>query len=128
MSILDKLKVLIVDDTSTSRMLLREGLIEVGIQNILQAKDGEEALNIMRTSPCHLIVSDFNMPKIDGLQLLQSIRTNGATQRVPFILLTGAGDKTVLQRAAKLGLNNYITKPFTVPTLKNAIQAIFGKF
>ena len=128
MSMLDKLKVLIVDDTSTSRMLLREGLIEVGIQNIVQAKDGAEALNIMKTSPCHLIVSDFHMPKIDGLQLLQSIRMNGPTQRVPFILLTGAGDKTVLQRAAKLGLNNYITKPFTVPTLKNAIQAIFGKF
>ena len=83
----------------------------------------------MKMAPCHLIISDFNMPKFDGLQLLQSIRAHPPTQRVPFIMLTGAGgDKTVLMRAAKLGLNNYLTKPFTIPALKNAIQAIFGKF
>lgn len=128
MSMLDKLRVLIVDDTSTSRLLVREGLQELGIQNVIHAKNGEEALKIMMSAPCHLVISDFFMPKVDGLQLLQSIRAYKPTQKVPFILLTGRGDKALLERAAKFGLNNYLTKPFTVAALKNAIQAIFGKF
>src|SRR4051794_22821433 len=107
MSMLRNLKVLIVDDTSTSRMLIRDGLNALGIQNIMHAQDGEQALQMMMTTPAHLVISDFHMPKADGLQLLQSIRAYKPTHNVPFILLTGKGDKELLQRAAKAGVNNY---------------------
>ena len=113
MSLADKLKVLIVDDTTTSRMLIRDGLQELGIKNISFASDGEQALKHMMATPAHLVISDFHMPKLDGLGLLQALRKNVPTQKTPFIMLTGKGDKTLLQKAIQFGLNNYLTKPFT---------------
>jgi two-component system chemotaxis response regulator CheY len=127
MSLADQLKILIVDDTTTSRMLVRDGLQELGIKNISFASDGEQALKLMMTQPSHLVISDFNMPKLDGLGLLRAIRKHAPTQKVPFILLTGKGDKTLIQQAMQFGLNNYLTKPFTVPALKTALEAVVGK-
>jgi two-component system chemotaxis response regulator CheY len=127
MSLADQLKVLIVDDTTTSRMLIRDGLQELGIKNISFASDGEQALKHMMTTPAHLVISDFNMPKLDGLQLLRAIRQHGPTQKTPFIMLTGKGDKDLLQRAIQFGINNYLTKPFTVPALKTALEAVVGR-
>lgn len=127
MSIAAQLRVLIVDDTSTSRMLIRDGLEELGVRNIFFAGDGEQALQFMMSTPAHLIISDFNMPKLDGLGLLKAIRAHTPTKKVPFIMLTGRGDKALLENAVKLGVNNYLTKPFTVPALKKALEAIIGK-
>jgi two-component system chemotaxis response regulator CheY len=127
MSLAEQLKVLIVDDTTTSRMLVRDGLQEIGIKNISFASDGEQGLKHVMSTPTHLIISDFNMPKLDGLGLLQAIRKNGPTQKTPFIMLTGKGDKDLLQKAIQSGLNNYLTKPFTVPALKTALEAVVGK-
>jgi two-component system chemotaxis response regulator CheY len=127
MSLADQLKVLIVDDTTTSRMLIRDGLQELGIKNISFASDGEQALKHMMATPAHLVISDFNMPKLDGLQLLRAIRQHGPTQKTPFIMLTGKGDKDLLQRAIQFGINNYLTKPFTVPALKTALEAVVGR-
>ena len=127
MSLADQLKILIVDDTTTSRMLIRDGLQELGIKNISFASDGEQALKHMMTQPAHLVISDFNMPKLDGLQLLRAIRQHGPTQKTPFIMLTGKGDKDLLQRAIQFGINNYLTKPFTVPALKTALEAVVGR-
>lgn len=127
MSIADQIKVLVVDDTSTSRMLIRDGLEQMGVRHIFFAHDGEQALQFMKTTPAHLIISDVNMPKLDGIGLLKAIRTHAPTRKVPFIMLTGRSDKAVLEFAMKLGVNNYITKPFTVPALKKALEAIIGK-
>ncbi|MBY6240573.1 response regulator [Methylosinus sp. Sm6] len=127
MSIAAQLRVLIVDDTSTSRMLIRDGLEELGVRNIFFAGDGEQALQFMMSTPAHLVISDFNMPKLDGLGLLKAIRGYNPTKKVPFIMLTGRGDKEVLENAIKLGVNNFLTKPFTVPALKKALEAIIGK-
>ncbi len=127
MSLADQLKVLIVDDTTTSRMLVRDGLQEIGIKNIQFASDGEQALQVMMSTPAHLVISDFNMPKLDGLGLLRALRKNGPTQKTPFIMLTGKGDKDLLQKAIQSGLNNYLTKPFTVPALKTALEQVVGK-
>jgi two-component system, chemotaxis family, chemotaxis protein CheY len=127
MSIAAQIRVLIVDDTSTSRMLIRDGLEELGVRNIFFAGDGEQALQFMMSTPAHLVISDFNMPKLDGLGLLKAIRGYNATKKVPFIMLTGRGDKEVLENAIKLGVNNFLTKPFTVPALKKALEAIIGK-
>lgn len=127
MSIVSQLRILIVDDTSTSRLLIREGLEELGVRNIFFAGDGEQALQFMKTSPAHLIISDFNMPKLDGLGLLKAIRDYAPTKKVPFIMLTGRGDKTLLESAIKFGVNNYLTKPFTALALKKALEAIIGR-
>ena len=127
MPFLDQLKVLIVDDTSTSRMLIRDGLEQLGIKNIIHAADGEQALKMMMSTPAHLVISDFNMPKLDGLQLLQAIRTYKPTAGVPFIMLTGKGDTTVLARGRALGLNNYLSKPVDMVTLKKAIEGVVGR-
>jgi two-component system chemotaxis response regulator CheY len=127
MSLLAQLKILAVDDTTTSRMLLRDALETIGFRNIAVAADGEQAMQMMMTTPSHLIISDMNMPKMDGLQLLKAIRTFKPTSKVPFIILTGNADKNVLIEGRKLGLNNYLNKPFTPADLKKALEAIVGR-
>ncbi|MCK5932639.1 two-component system, chemotaxis family, response regulator CheY [Fulvimarina manganoxydans] len=127
MSIKDQLKVLIVDDHRTSRMLIRDALEQLGIKQIVFAVDGEEALKAMMATPCHIIISDFNMPKIDGIQLLKAIRSYPATKKVPFIILTSKGDRELVQKAAQLGVNNFLAKPITVPVLKKTIEAVVGR-
>jgi two-component system chemotaxis response regulator CheY len=126
MAFLEHFKVLVVDDTTTSRMLIIDALQDMGIRKITVAKDGEQALRAMMDQPSHLVISDFNMPKLDGLQLLKAIRSYGPTRTTPFILLTGKSDRELLERATALGVNNYLTKPFTTPGLKKAIEAIVG--
>ena len=121
------MRVLIVDDTSTSRMLIRDALEQLGMTQIASANDGEEALKAMVTAPSHLVISDLNMPKLDGLGLLKAIRAHPPTKKTPFIILTGKSDRAVIEQAAKLGVNNYITKPFTLATLKTGIEAVVGK-
>lgn len=122
-----QLKVLVVDDTSVSRMLVSEGLAQIGVKNITLANDGEQALKTMMTNPSHIVISDFNMPKLDGIQLLRALREYKPTQQVGFILVTGKGDKALIEQGKKYGLNNYLPKPFTVPGLKGAIEAVVGK-
>ncbi|HEX2019716.1 MAG TPA: response regulator [Aurantimonas sp.] len=126
MSIKDHLKVLIVDDHRTSRMLIRDALEQLGIKNIVFATDGEEALRTMMTAPCHIIISDFNMPKLDGIQLLKAIRAYGPTKKTPFIILTGKGDRELVQQAAQSGVNNFLAKPITLPVLKKTMEAVVG--
>ncbi|MDN2580853.1 response regulator [Aquibium sp. ELW1220] len=127
MSLLAQLKILVVDDTTTSRMLLRDALETIGFRNIAVAADGEQAMQVMMSQPCHLIISDMNMPKMNGLQLLHAIRTYKPTSRTPFMILTGNNDKNVLIEGRKMGLNNYLNKPFTTPDLKKALEAIVGR-
>ena len=113
------LKVLVADDTSVSRMLLCDGLAQLGIKNVTLAGDGEQALKSMMASPCHIVFSDFNMPKLDGLQLLRSLREYAPTSQTVFILVSGKGDKAIIEQGKKLGLNNFLLKPF--------IEAVAGK-
>jgi two-component system, chemotaxis family, chemotaxis protein CheY len=121
------LRVLIVDDQLTSRLLIRGGLQDLGIADIEMATNGEEGLKLMLAKPAHLIISDFNMPKLDGLGFLRAVRCYKATRKVGFILLTGKGDKELIDRAAKYGVNNVVAKPFTMPVLKQKIEAVVGK-
>lgn len=121
------LKVLVVDDTSVSRMLVCDGLNQIGITNVTLAGDGEQALKSMMASPCHMVLSDFNMPKLDGLQLLKALREYAPTRQVGFILVTGRGDKALIDEGRKFGLNNYLPKPFTVASLRSCVEAVVGK-
>lgn len=121
------LKVLVADDTSVSRMLLCDSLAQLGIKNLTLAGDGEQALKSMMASPCHIVFSDFNMPKLDGLQLLRALREYAPTSKTVFILVTGKGDKALIEQGKKFGLNNFLLKPFTVDGLKHCIEAVVGK-
>jgi two-component system chemotaxis response regulator CheY len=117
---------LIVDDQQTMRSLVRSGLQQLGFVQTYEAVDGEEGLRQMLMRPIGLVISDFNMPKLDGLGLLRAIRSHPPIQKTAFIMLTGRADKELVQRAVQFGVNNYLVKPFTVGTLKEKIEAVFG--
>jgi two-component system chemotaxis response regulator CheY len=118
--------VLVVDDQQTMRSLVRSGLQELGFREIKEASDGEAGLRAMLTTKVHLVISDYNMPKLDGLGLLRAIRGHEPIRQTPYIMLTGRADKELVQRAVQFGVNNYLVKPFTVGTLKEKIEAVFG--
>ena len=120
------LKVMIADDQQTSRLLIRAALSELGITDIAMAKDGGEALEMLIKSPVHLVISDYHMPKLNGVELLQAVRAHGPTQKSAFFLLTGAETTEFLQLAIKMKVNNYLKKPVSVPELKSKIEAVFG--
>jgi two-component system, chemotaxis family, chemotaxis protein CheY len=117
---------LIVDDQLTMRALIRSTLQQMGVVNMRDAVDGEEALARLAERPANLIISDYNMPRLDGLGLLRAVRANPQTQKAAFIMLTGRADKELVQRAAQFGANNYLVKPFTLVSLKEKIEQVFG--
>jgi len=120
------ISVLVVDDQQTIRSLVRTGLQQLGFKDIREASDGEAALRQLLTQPVHLIISDYNMPKLDGLGLLRAVRAHGPLQKIAFIMLTGRADSDLVQRAVQFGVNNYLVKPFTVQILKEKIEGVFG--
>ena len=84
------------------------------------------ALREIVTKPAHLIISDYNMPNLDGLGLLRAVRAHPPISKTAFIMLTGRADRELVQRAVQFGVNNYLVKPFTTQTLKEKIEAVFG--
>jgi two-component system chemotaxis response regulator CheY len=127
MTLASKLEVMVVDDTSVSRMLITESLAEIGIKSLALARDGNQALTALKVKPVHLVISDMNMPGLDGLGLLKALREFKPTSKMGFILVTGSPDKSLIERGRVLGLNNFIAKPFTTKTIRSAIEAVVGK-
>ncbi len=127
MSIAEKIRIMVVDDTSVSRALVVDALDQMGVRSVAIAKDGMAALQALTAQPVHLVISDMNMPGLDGLGLLRRLRENKPTARIGFILVTGSADKTLIDRGRQFALNNYVTKPFTVAQLRRAIEAVVGK-
>ena len=120
------LNVLIVDDQLTIRSLVRNGLKDLGVVNTREAVDGEDALTQLVARPSHLVITDYNMPKLDGLGLLRAIRAYEPIKTTAVIMLTGRADPELVQRAAQYGVNNYLVKPFTVASLRVKIEEVFG--
>jgi two-component system chemotaxis response regulator CheY len=120
------IKVMVADDQLTIRALVRGGLQQLGFKEIDEAPDGEEALRQLIVKPVQLIISDYNMPKLDGLNLLRAVRSHEPIRKTAFIMLTGRADKELVQKAVQYGVNNYLVKPFTITTLKEKIEAVFG--
>lgn len=127
MGIKDQLQIMVVDDMSTSRGLIVQALEAMGLKNIHHAADGNEALATLSKRPVHLILSDYNMPGMDGLQLLHALRGNQATKSIGFVLITGRADKAIIDKGKSLGMNNFIKKPFTPADLKNCLEAVVGR-
>ena len=127
MSLAQNLQVIVVDDTYVSRTLLVDTLDQLGIRNVAMAKDGTEALKALMAKPVHLVISDMNMPGLDGLGLLKALREYKPTSRIGFILVTGSADKTLIDRGRQIGLNNYVKKPITTASMKTAIESVVGR-
>ncbi len=117
---------LIVDDQQSMRSLIRTSLQQIGFREFREAADGEAGLREMIVRPAHLVISDFNMPKLDGLGLLRAVRAHPPTAGAAFIMLTGRADRELVQRAVQFGVNNYLVKPFTVAQLKDKLEGVFG--
>ena len=127
MALRDQLRVLVVDDMSTSRGLITQALDGMGVRNVSTAADGASALESVAKAPVHLVISDFNMPGMNGLELLAALRNGAKTAGVGFLLITGRADKEIIDRGRSLKMNNYIAKPFQPADLKTAIEAIVGR-
>lgn len=127
MSLREKLRVMVVDDMSTSRGLITQALDAIGILNVATAADARTALAALQKSPVHLVISDYNMPEMDGLHFLHYLRSAPATQKTGFLLITGRADPAVINKGKQLGMNNFLAKPFQTDELKTAIEAIVGR-
>lgn len=121
-----KIKAVVVDDQMTIRSLVRTSLQQLGMVDIREYPAANEALQNVKTAPPNIVFSDFNMPGMDGLEFLRAIRSDPSLKNVAFILLTGRADKELVQRAAQFGANNFLVKPFTVASLKQKIEQVFG--
>lgn len=127
MALRDQLRILVVDDMSTSRGLILQALDSFGISNVESASDGLEAMHALKQRPAHLVISDYNMPGMDGLHLLQHMRHDPSTRATGFILVTGKADAQVIGTGKQLGMNNFLKKPFTPPEMRQCIEAVVGK-
>ncbi|MGB0958634.1 MAG: response regulator [Halocynthiibacter sp.] len=126
MSLKEQIRIMVVDDMSTSRGLIIQNLESFGIKSIISADNGETALQLLQEKPVHLIISDYNMPTMNGLKLLYALRSNPATKGIGFILITGRVEREIIDYGKKLGMNNFIKKPFTPQDLKNALEVVVG--
>lgn len=127
MGLKESLRVMVVDDMATSRGLITQALDDIGVKNYITENDGQKALNRLATNPVHLILSDYNMPGLDGLGLLKAVRSNPQTQKSGFILVTGRPTPEIVAEAKRLGLNNMIKKPFTAASMKQCIESVVGR-
>lgn len=127
MSLKDSLKVMIVDDMGVSRGLLVQAIEEMGIWKNQAENDGRVALSKLINDPVHLVLSDYNMPGMDGLQLLAALRENKSTARIGFILVTGNPTPEIVTKGKALGVNNIIKKPFTTASMKQCIEMVVGR-
>jgi len=121
------IKVMVVDDQASMRAMIRRALQDFGFKDIRDKGDAAEALSAVRADRVHLIISDFNMPVMDGLQLLGEVRKDPVIGKTVFIMLTGSSDRELVQQAAALGVNNYLVKPFAPASLKEKIERVFGE-
>ena len=127
MALRDQIRVMVVDDMSTSRGLLIQALDAFGVTNVSSTVDGQEALQSIAKSPVHLVISDYNMPGMDGLHLLHALRVEPRAKGIGFILITGRADREIIDKGKQLGMNNFLKKPFQPADLKNCIEAVVGR-
>lgn len=119
------IKFLVVDDFSTMRRIVRNLLKELGFVNVEEAEDGTVALRKLQDGNFDFVVSDWNMPNMDGLSLLKKIRADEALKKIPVLIITAEAKKENIVAAAHAGANGYIVKPFTAATLDEKLNKIF---
>jgi len=121
------MKVLMVDDFATMRRILKNVLKQIGFTNMIEADDGSTALAALKKDEVGLIISDWNMPKVSGLELLKTVRSDESMKGMPFLMVTAEGQKDNVVQAVQAGVSNYIVKPFTPEAIKEKLEQIFKK-
>ncbi|MDI6747922.1 MAG: chemotaxis response regulator CheY [Rhodocyclaceae bacterium] len=122
-----KIRFLVVDDFSTMRRIVRNLLKELGFTNVDEAEDGAVAWQKIQGTPFDFIITDWNMPNMDGLALLQTIRGDATYRALPVLMITAEAKKENIIAAAQAGATGYIVKPFTAATLNEKLTKIFEK-
>ena len=125
---LDKnMKVLVVDDFSTMRRIIKNLLRDLGFTNISESDDGSTALPMLKEGDFDFVVTDWNMPGMQGIDLLKAIRADGKLSHIPVLMVTAEAKKEQIVMAAQAGVNGYIVKPFTAATLNTKLDKIFER-
>ncbi len=119
------IRVLIVDDFSTMRRIVRNVLRQLGFNNVVEADDGTTAWEILQREKIEFIVSDWNMPQMTGIELLRKVRADEKLCDTPFLMVTAEAQQENILEAVQAKVSNYIVKPFTADTLKQKIDKIF---
>ncbi len=120
------MKVLIVDDFATMRRIVKNIMTQLGYKNLLEADDGSTALELLKNEKVDLIISDWNMPKMTGLELLKAVRADADMAATPFIMVTAEAQQDNIILAVKAKVSQYIVKPFTAETLGEKIAKVFS--
>jgi two-component system chemotaxis response regulator CheY len=121
------IKILIADDTDFIRKSVISTLEEIGFTNVSEAKDGVQALSELKKSKYDLLISDLNMPHLDGISLIRMIRSDPELKDIMIIVLTAESEKEHILAVKEIGINDYIVKPFTASVLEKKIEQMFGK-
>lgn len=122
------MKILIVDDFSTMRRIVKNLLADLGFSNTAEADDGKTAWPMLQTGDFDFVVTDWNMPGMTGIDLLKAIRGDAKLKALPVLMVTAEAQRDQIVDAAKAGVNGYIIKPFTAATLKEKLDKIFQRF
>lgn len=120
------IRILVVDDLAAMRMSVCSILKHLGFACVAEAPDGHAALALLRSDRVDLVITDLDMPGMDGIELLQAVRSDAALKDLPVLFMTGEAEKTKVLEAAQAGVNDYVLKPFTVAVLDQKIRTIFG--
>ncbi|HRE43824.1 MAG TPA: response regulator [Terricaulis sp.] len=128
MAVSKDMSILIVDDYKTMLRIVRSLLEQLGFRNVDEATDGKSAFDMIAARPYGLVISDWNMQPVTGLDLLKKVRANASTANLPFIMVTAEARTENVVAARQAGVNNYIIKPFTQAVLKQKIAAVLGEF
>jgi two-component system chemotaxis response regulator CheY len=127
-NILDKqMKILVVDDFSTMRRIIKNLLRDLGLTNTFEADDGQTALPMLKDGDFDFVVTDWNMPGMQGIDLLKHIRADDNLKHLPVLMVTAEAKREQIIAAAQAGVNGYIVKPFTAGTLKEKLDKIFQR-
>ncbi len=121
------MSILVVDDFSTMRRIIKGLLGDLGYTNITEADDGTTALPLLKAGSFDLLITDWNMPGMQGVELLRHVRADERLKKLPVLMLTAEAKREQIVEAAQAGVNGYVIKPFTAATLKEKIDKIFGK-
>jgi|TARA_R110000868_G_scaffold238246_6_gene492801 two-component system chemotaxis response regulator CheY len=121
------MKILVVDDFSTMRRIIKNLLKDLGFTNIQEADDGNTALPMLQQGDFDFVVTDWNMPGMQGIDLLRAIRANPSLKHIPVLMVTAEAKKEQIVAAAQAGVNGYVIKPFTAATLKEKLAKIFER-
>ena len=119
------MKIMIVDDSASMRMIVIDILRQLGFMNLQEAGNGQEALEKIRAEPVDFVISDWRMPVMSGIDLLRSVRADDALKHIPFLMMTAEVQKENIVQAVQSGVSSYIAKPFTADVFRQKLNEIF---